>query len=218
MEELTHINEQGRARMVDVTDKSVTCRTAVAAGEVHVSPETMTHIKNGTLKKGDVLAVAQVAGIMAAKRTADYIPLCHPVAVDGIDLTLALDEVELNRVHLYGIMGGEFTDEEARLMQVSSMVEKPAAEYAQEHLGVKDETGAEKYYCVFGQYILPPRVFELLERNVQNYDGMGEIELTTVLDEVRATEGMTGYRVNGRRYDIGVPEEYRKTLSEFGKG
>ena len=69
MGELTHFNEQGRARMVDVTEKPVTHRRAVAAGEIHIAPETMAHIKNGTLKKGDVLAVAQVAGIQAAKHT-----------------------------------------------------------------------------------------------------------------------------------------------------
>ena len=66
MSELTHFNEQGRAKMVDVTDKAVTNRRATAAGEVHMSPETMAHFKNGTMNKGDVLAVAQVAGIQAA--------------------------------------------------------------------------------------------------------------------------------------------------------
>ena len=66
MSELTHFNEQGRAKMVDVTEKAVTRRIAVAAGEVHMAPDTMAHIKNGTMKKGDVLAVAQVAGIQAA--------------------------------------------------------------------------------------------------------------------------------------------------------
>ena len=67
MAELTHFNEQGRARMVDVTDKAVTHRTAVATGEVHMAPDTLARIKAGTMKKGDVLAVAQVAGIQAAK-------------------------------------------------------------------------------------------------------------------------------------------------------
>ena len=92
MSELTHFNEQGRAKMVDVTEKAVTHRTAIAAGEIHVSPETMTHIKNGTLKKGDVLAVAQVAGIQAAKHTWELIPMCHPLPLTGIDITFALTE------------------------------------------------------------------------------------------------------------------------------
>ena len=90
MGELTHFNEQGRARMVDVTEKPVTHRRAVAAGEIHIAPETMTHIKNGTLKKGDVLAVAQVAGIQAAKHNWELIPMCHPLPLTGIDITFRL--------------------------------------------------------------------------------------------------------------------------------
>jgi cyclic pyranopterin monophosphate synthase len=92
MGELTHFNEQGRARMVDVTEKAVTHRRAVAAGEIRVSPETMVHIKNGTLKKGDVLAVAQVAGIQAAKRNWELIPMCHPLPLTGIDITFRLSD------------------------------------------------------------------------------------------------------------------------------
>ena len=90
MGELTHFNEQGRARMVDVTEKPVTHRRAVAAGEIHIAPETMAHIKNGTLKKGDVLAVAQVAGIQAAKHNWELIPMCHPLPLTGIDITFRL--------------------------------------------------------------------------------------------------------------------------------
>ena len=90
MGELTHFNEQGRARMVDVTEKPVTHRRAVAAGEIHIAPETMAHIKNGTLTKGDVLAVAQVAGIQAAKHNWELIPMCHPLPLTGIDITFRL--------------------------------------------------------------------------------------------------------------------------------
>lgn len=92
MSELTHFNEQGRARMVDVTEKAVTHRTAVAAGEVHVSPETLAQIRAGTLKKGDVLAVAQVAGIQAAKHNWELIPMCHPLPLTGIDLRFSLSD------------------------------------------------------------------------------------------------------------------------------
>ena len=92
MGDLTHFNEQGRARMVDVTEKAVTHRTAIAAGEIHVSPETMAHIKNGTMKKGDVLAVAQVAGIQAAKHNWELIPMCHPLPLTGIDIAFALSD------------------------------------------------------------------------------------------------------------------------------
>ena len=92
MSELTHFNGQGRAKMVDVTEKAVTHRTAVAAGEIHVSQEVMEHIKAGTMKKGDVLAVAQVAGIQAAKHTWELIPMCHPLPLTGIDIAFALSE------------------------------------------------------------------------------------------------------------------------------
>ena len=81
--ELTHINEQGRARMVDVTEKAVTYRTALAEGRVRMSPETLELVRTGGAPKGDVLAVAQVAGIMAAKRTHELIPMCHSLRLTG---------------------------------------------------------------------------------------------------------------------------------------
>lgn len=92
MTELTHFNEQGRARMVDVTEKAVTHRVAVAAGEIHMAAETLEKIRNGTMKKGDVLAVAQVAGIQAAKHNWELIPMCHPLPLTGIDIEFALSD------------------------------------------------------------------------------------------------------------------------------
>ena len=96
MQDFTHFNDQGRAKMVDVGDKPATVRTAVAAGRVMVNENTFALIKNGGMKKGDVLAVAQVAGIMAAKHTPDIVPMCHPVLIDGIDISLTLDEARLS--------------------------------------------------------------------------------------------------------------------------
>ena len=93
MAELTHFNEQGRAHMVDVTQKPVTHRTAVAAGEIHVSREILAHVRAGTMKKGDVLAVAQVAGIMAAKKNWELIPMCHPLPLTGVDIAFSLSDV-----------------------------------------------------------------------------------------------------------------------------
>ena len=92
MGDFTHFNEQGRAKMVDVGEKPPTRRTAVAGARVLVSPETFALIRSGGMKKGDVLTVAQIAGVMGAKRTPELIPMCHPVLVDGIDLDLSLDE------------------------------------------------------------------------------------------------------------------------------
>ena len=90
--ELTHINEQGRARMVDVTGKAETTRTAVAEGRIRMSRETAERIRTGGMAKGDVLAVAQVAGIMAAKRTPDIIPMCHSLRLTGVDIAFTLEE------------------------------------------------------------------------------------------------------------------------------
>jgi cyclic pyranopterin phosphate synthase len=87
--DLTHFNEQGRARMVDVSDKEITARTAVARTSVKMAPDTLARIKAGTIGKGDVLAVAQIAGIMAAKKTSDWIPMCHPLPLTGVNLAFA---------------------------------------------------------------------------------------------------------------------------------
>ena len=83
---LTHLNEQGRARMIDITDKQTTDRTAIAQTTVTMAPSTLSRIREGRIGKGDVLAVAQVAGVMAAKRTSEWIPMCHPLPLTGIDL------------------------------------------------------------------------------------------------------------------------------------
>jgi len=85
---LTHIDEGGRARMVDVGHKPDSERVAVARGSVHMQPATLQLIIEGNLKKGDVLTVAQLAGVMAAKRTSELIPLCHPLMISHIDVTL----------------------------------------------------------------------------------------------------------------------------------
>jgi cyclic pyranopterin phosphate synthase len=92
MEELTHIDEQGRPRMVDVSAKPDTKREAVAKGVVRMQAATLERIKKGQMAKGDVLAVAQLAGIMAAKQTPHLIPLCHPILIDEVRVEFKLDE------------------------------------------------------------------------------------------------------------------------------
>jgi len=92
MSELTHFNNEGRARMVDVSDKQVTLREAIATGTVIVNAEVFAKIIRGEMKKGDVLAVAQVAGIMAAKSTSGIIPMCHPIVITGVDISFTADE------------------------------------------------------------------------------------------------------------------------------
>jgi cyclic pyranopterin monophosphate synthase len=88
MSDLTHVDAEGRARMVDVGEKAETARTASAEGFIRMTPETLDAIEQNTLSKGDALAAARIAGIMAAKRTAELIPLCHPIALTdaGVDL------------------------------------------------------------------------------------------------------------------------------------
>ena len=89
-QELSHIDAQGRARMVDVGDKDVSERRAVAEGRVLIQPETLDLIRNSELKKGDVLATAEIAGVMAAKRTHELVPLCHPLMLNTVLVELAL--------------------------------------------------------------------------------------------------------------------------------
>lgn len=89
---LTHLDAAGAARMVDVSAKATTARTATAIGRITMSAQAATAIRDGAVAKGDVLAVARVAGIMAAKKTSDLIPLCHPLPISGVTLDLALDD------------------------------------------------------------------------------------------------------------------------------
>jgi cyclic pyranopterin monophosphate synthase len=92
MSDLTHTDANGRARMVDVSGKSPSARTAIASGAIRMSATTLDAIRNNSLEKGDVLSVARVAGIMAAKNTASVIPLCHPIALTDIGVEFTLDE------------------------------------------------------------------------------------------------------------------------------
>ena len=95
---LTHFNDQGRAKMVDVSAKEPTLRIAVARGTVLLNRETFQLVEEGRMKKGDVLAVAQVAGIMAAKRNSELIPMCHPIALLGIDIAFELDRRRIRSI------------------------------------------------------------------------------------------------------------------------
>ena len=99
MDELTHIDKNGRPRMVDVGAKEDTKRIAVAKGTVYMKPETLQRIKDGTMAKGDVLSVAQTAGIMAAKNTSSAIPMCHNIMITGVEMDFILDETN-SAIHI----------------------------------------------------------------------------------------------------------------------
>src|SRR5262245_4297595 len=92
MNDLTHLDEQGRARMVDVGGKAETQRVAVAAGRIRMSAKALAAIRGGNVPKGEVLAAARIAGIMAAKKTAELIPLCHPLALDAVTVDFAFED------------------------------------------------------------------------------------------------------------------------------
>ena len=92
MAELTHLDEQGKARMVDVGGKADTRRLAIASGRIRMSPAALAAIRDGDVPKGDVLAAARIAGIMAAKKTAELIPLCHPLALDSVTVEFAIED------------------------------------------------------------------------------------------------------------------------------
>ena len=96
---LSHIDEKGKPRMVDVTAKAVTQREAITKGTVHMQPETLALIQQGQIAKGDVLTVAQIAGIMAAKRTPELIPLCHPLLLSEIKVEFKIDEAR-SAIHI----------------------------------------------------------------------------------------------------------------------
>lgn len=95
MRELTHLNNNGEAHMVDIADKPTTSREAVARGEIQMKPETLQLIQEGRMGKGDVFAVARIAGIMAAKKTSDIIPLCHPLQISSVGISF---EIQPNRI------------------------------------------------------------------------------------------------------------------------
>ncbi len=96
---LTHFNQSGYSKMVSIEEKVDTLRVAIASGEIHMSPMTFQRVKDGGIKKGDVLSVAQIAGIMGAKRSSDLIPMCHPLNLLGVDITFDLLE-ETNAIRI----------------------------------------------------------------------------------------------------------------------
>jgi cyclic pyranopterin phosphate synthase len=96
--EFTHLDARGAARMVDVSGKDVTVRTATASGRVVVSPEVVALLRGAGVPKGDALAVARIAGIQAAKRTPELVPLCHPLAIHGVDVSLEVEDTEVSIV------------------------------------------------------------------------------------------------------------------------
>ena len=155
MSDFTHFNEQGRAKMVDVGEKPVTVRTAVARGSVLVNAQTFALIRSGGMKKGDVLTVAQIAGVMGAKRTPELIPMCHPILIDGIDLRLSLDEERLAvdiaaEVRCGGRTGVEM--EALTAVSVAALTIYDMCKAVQKDMTITDVCLVEKTGGVHGEY------------------------------------------------------------------
>ncbi len=131
---------------------------------------------------------------------------------------VSMHEVPLEEVVHYGIMKGDWSDEKEQYASLEEICEKPTIEYAQDHLKMMYKQTQEKYYAVFGQYILTQDVYDILERNIrENNLSKGEIQLTDALEEVRKQIGMIGCSIHGKSYDVGLPEMYIQTISEYGK-
>ncbi len=158
MSQLTHLDAEGNARMVDVGDKEVTAREAVARGQIRMAAETLRLIREGNLKKGDVLTVAQIAGIQAAKRTHELIPMCHPLLLNHVSLTFTLNDalpgVEIEgRVKVSGKTGVEMealTAVSVAALTIYDMAKAVDREMVIEHIHLAEKRGGKS-----GEYIAP---------------------------------------------------------------
>jgi cyclic pyranopterin phosphate synthase len=154
--ELTHLDKQGRADMVDVGDKPETDRIAVAEGAVYVQPDTLRLIKEGNMKKGDVLTVARIAGIMGAKKTAELIPLCHPIAMTKIGVDIWLDEAA-NAVRIkatvrtFGKTGVEM--EALTAVNIAALTIYDMAKAVDRTMRISDIRLLEKHGGIHGDYV-----------------------------------------------------------------
>ncbi|SDG34812.1 cyclic pyranopterin monophosphate synthase MoaC [Desulfosporosinus hippei] len=155
MEDLTHFDEEGRARMVDVSDKAETARVAVAQGKILMKPETLERIRSGLIVKGDVLGVAQVAGIMAAKQTSQLIPMCHPLAITGAKLSFKFvepGEIDIEAsVKVHGKTGVEM--EALTAVSVAALTIYDMCKAIDKNMMIKDIYLVEKIGGKSGHYI-----------------------------------------------------------------
>lgn len=155
-DKLTHLDDGGRAKMVDVGAKPNSERIAVAAGAVYMRAETLALIRAGALQKGDVLTVARIAGIMAAKQTSALIPLCHPIVLTKIDVDLALDDNQhavriIGRVHTVGKTGVEM--EALTAVTVAALTIYDMAKAVDREMRISEIRLLEKRGGIHGDYV-----------------------------------------------------------------
>ncbi|MBK8136348.1 MAG: cyclic pyranopterin monophosphate synthase MoaC [Anaerolineae bacterium] len=158
MDKLTHLDAAGRATMVDVGDKADSERVAVAEGRVIMKPETLRLIEEGALKKGDVLTVARIAGIMAAKKTSELIPLCHPISLTKVTVDLKLNHMKsavdiLATAKTVGKTGVEM--EALTAVTVAALTIYDMAKAADRAMQIDGVRLLEKYGGIHGDYIAP---------------------------------------------------------------
>ena len=147
---------------------------------------------------------------------------CMQQMIDAFEKTglpiVSMHNVDKQDVVHYGVMHGQWEDKEQTILKLDQIVEKPSVEYAEDYLKVKNKACKENYYAVFGQYILTKEVFEVLEKNIaDNKLQSGEIQSTDALEQTRKRIGMAGYVVDGQSYDVGLPQMYINTISEYYK-
>lgn len=132
---------------------------------------------------------------------------------------MSIHEVPLEKVSYYGITSGLWMDSKKRILNISNITEKPSAAYAEEYLGVGNPKEKRKYYSAFGSYVLTPEFFIQLRENINNgiINSKGEVEVTTVLEQIRNKYGFLGIQLEGEMFDMGVPDELRNTVCNFGK-
>ncbi|MCR4939973.1 MAG: hypothetical protein K5930_07705 [Treponemataceae bacterium] len=131
---------------------------------------------------------------------------------------ISIHEIPKEDVIHYGILTGNWDNKEETVLKLKQIIEKPSVDYAKDYLSVPTRKNKENYYAVFGQYILTKEVFEQLKENIHNnFLENGEIQLTSALEQVREKTGMLGFLVNGKSYDVGIPEMYVRTMETFGK-
>ena len=128
---------------------------------------------------------------------------------------ISIHETPLDMVSHYGVITGKWENTKGTVMNMERIVEKPTPAFAEEHLGVKGIDGTEKYYSVFGMYILTNEVFDQLGENIRHKDTTEEVELTTALEQVREKSGMMAVRLSGEMFDMGIPQAYRNTITNY---
>lgn len=178
MDELTHFNEAGRAHMVEVGDKDITMRTAIATGRIRMKTETIDRVRQGLIKKGDVLSVAQVAGIMGAKKTSDIIPMCHNIFLTGADIRFNIQdefielEAEARTTGKTGVEMEALTAVSIACLTIYDMCKAMDKGMVIEDIKLMKKTGGKS-----GDYVRDKEVGKVLSINISDKKGVVKLPI-----------------------------------------